>query len=121
MMQLFAKNGLFLFKFLYYRKFHGNGIFLANGCTVEQNSRKKTLLKIKFYFQLIHTDLFKSLAIYQFGFVPIFKHSYLVTNNLLPNFLMAVIHSFFNIMSSLIPWDQNGGSGETDAQVKILI
>ena len=47
----FCSNGLFLFKFLYYRKFHGNCIFLANGCTVEQNSRKKTPLKVKFYFQ----------------------------------------------------------------------
>ena len=34
---------------------------------------------------------------------------------------MAVTNSFLNIMSSLIPWGQNGGSGETDAQVKILI
>ena len=40
-----------------------------------------------------------------------FTHSYLVTSNLQPNFLMAVTHSFFNIM----------GSGEKNAQVKILI
>ena len=33
---------------------------------------------------------------------------------------MAVTHPFFNIMSSVIP-KQNVGSGETDAQVKILI
>ena len=44
----------------------------------------------------------------------IFTHFYLATSNLLPNFLMTVTHSFFKIMSSLIPWDQNGGSEETD-------
>ena len=50
-----------------------------------------------------------------------FTHLYLVTSNLLPNFLITVTHSFFNIMSSLIPLDKNGGSREKNAQVKILI
>ena len=40
---------------------------------------------------------------------------------MLPNFLTTVTHSFFNIMSSVIPLDKNGGSGEKNAQVKILI
>ena len=50
-----------------------------------------------------------------------FTHWCLVTGNLLPNFLTTVTHSFFNIMSSVIPLDKNGGSGEKNAQVKILI
>ena len=35
---------------------------------------------------------------------------FLVTSNLLPNFLIAATHSFFNIMSSVIALDQNVGS-----------
>ena len=58
---------------------------------------------------------------YRFGCGLTFTHFCLVTGNLLPNFLTAVNHSFFNIMSSVIPLDKNGGSGEKDAQVKILI
>ena len=50
-----------------------------------------------------------------------FTHFYLVTSNLLPNFLINVTHSFFHIMSSLIPLNQNVGSGEKDVQVKIMI
>ena len=50
-----------------------------------------------------------------------FTHLYLVTSNLLPNFIITVTHSFFNIMSSVIPLHQNVGSGEKDVQVKIMI
>merc|ERR1712155_183678 len=50
-----------------------------------------------------------------------FTHFCLVTGNLLPNFLTTVNHSFLNIMSSVIPLDENGGSGEKNAQVEILI
>ena len=50
-----------------------------------------------------------------------FTHFCLVTGNLLPNFLTTVNHSFFNIMSSVIPLDKNGGIGEKNAQVEILI
>ena len=32
-------------------KFHENCNFLANGCSVEQNSRKETPLKIKLYYK----------------------------------------------------------------------
>ena len=35
-----------------------------------------------------------------------FTHFCLVTGNLLPNFLTTVTHSFFNIMSSVIPLDK---------------
>ena len=58
---------------------------------------------------------------YQFGCSLTFTHFYLVTSNLLPNFLITVTYSFFNIMSSVIPLHQNGGSGEKNAQVKIMI
>ena len=49
-----------------------------------------------------------------------FTHFCLATGNLLPNFLTTVTHSFFKIMSSVIFLDKNGGSGEKNAQVKIL-
>ena len=39
-----------------------------------------------------------------------FTHFYLVTSNLLPNFLIAVTHSVFNIMSSVIALNQIDGS-----------
>ena len=58
---------------------------------------------------------------YRFGCGLTFTHFYLVTTNLLPNFLITVTYSFFNIMSSVIPLHQNVGSGEKDAQVKIMI
>ena len=58
---------------------------------------------------------------YRFGCGLTFTHFYLVTSNLLLNFLIAVAHSFFNIMLSLTPLNKNGGSGEKNAQVKILI
>ena len=45
----FAKNGLFLFNFLFFRKFHGNSIFLVSGCILQQSLRKETPLKIQFY------------------------------------------------------------------------
>ena len=42
----------------------------------------------------------------QFDFGLTFTHFKLVTSNLLPNFLVALTHSFFNIMSSVKPVDQ---------------
>ena len=39
-----------------------------------------------------------------------FTHFYLVTSNLLPNFLIVVTHSVFNIMSSVIALNQIDGS-----------
>ena len=38
-----------------------------------------------------------------------FSHFYLLTSNLLPNFLIAVTHSVFNIMSSVIALNQIDG------------
>ena len=46
-----------------------------------------------------------------------FTHFCLVTGNLLPNFLTTVIHSFFNIMSSVIPLDK---MGEVEKQMQRL-
>ena len=45
-----------------------------------------------------------------FGCGLTFTHFYLVTSNLLPDFLIAVTHSVFNIMSSEIPLNQIVGS-----------
>ena len=39
-----------------------------------------------------------------------FSHFYLLTSNLLPNFLISVTHSVFNIMSSMKALDQIDGS-----------
>ena len=40
------------FSILFMEKVHGNCIFLAKGCVVEQNSKKETPLKIWFYYQV---------------------------------------------------------------------
>ena len=45
---------------------------------------------------------------YQFGCGLTFSHFYIVAGNLLPNFLIIVTHSIFNIMSSVIPLNKNG-------------
>ena len=66
-------------------------------------------------------DLFLTLAMASVWSDLTFTHFCLVNGNLLPNFLTTVTHSFFNIMSSVIPLDKNGGSGEKNAQVEILI
>ena len=47
---------------------------------------------------------------HQFDFGLTFTHFYLVTSNLLPNFLIAVTHSVFHIMSSVIHLNQIVGS-----------
>ena len=47
---------------------------------------------------------------HQFDFGLTFSYFYLVTSNLLPNFLIAVSHSIFDIMSSVIPLNQIVGS-----------
>ena len=52
----FAKNGLFLLNFLFFRKFHGNSIFLVSGCILRQSLRKETPLKIQFYCQVTITQ-----------------------------------------------------------------
>ena len=39
-----------------------------------------------------------------------FSHIYLLTSNFLPNFLIAVTHSVFKIMSSVIALNQIDGS-----------
>ena len=39
-----------------------------------------------------------------------FSHFYLLTSNLLPNFLISVTHSVFNIMSSMKALNQIDGS-----------
>ena len=50
-------NELFLLNFLfsYSGEFYEKCVFLAKGCVMEQISRKKTKLKIQFYFQSIIT------------------------------------------------------------------
>merc|ERR1712079_799440 len=58
---------------------------------------------------------------HQFGCGLAFTHFYLVTSDLLFNFLVAVAHSFFNILSGLTPLDKGGGSGRRNAQVGVLI
>ena len=45
---------------------------------------------------------------YWFGCGLTFTHFYLVASNLLPNFLIIITHSIFNIMLSGIPLNKNG-------------
>ena len=52
----FAKNGQFLVNFLFFRKFHGNSIFLVSGCILRQSLRKETPFKIQFYCQVTITQ-----------------------------------------------------------------
>ena len=47
--------------------------------------------------------------------------NFLILDLDLTHFLITANHSFFNIVSSVIPLDKYGGSGERDAQIKILI
>ena len=71
--------------------------FLAKGCVIEQNARKQTLLEIQFYFPAYPLGPILKLGN---GMVCglTFSHFYRVTFNLLPNFLIAVTHSVFNII-----------------------
>ena len=48
-------------------------------------------------------------------------HFYLAASNLLPNFLIIVTHSIFNIMSSGIPLNKNGTCVEDFVLVKYVI
>ena len=95
----------------FWRKISWKLYFLAIGCVLEQNLRKETPLRIQFYCQNIMTlpieTISKAWQWYSFDFGINFTHFYIVTSNLLPNFLMAVSHSFFNIMVSELfssPW-----------------
>ena len=47
-----------------------------------------------------------------------FTHFYLVASNLIPNFIIIVTHSIFNIMSSVIPLNKNGTCVEDFVLVK---
>ena len=71
-----------------------------------QYLRKETPLKVKFYYQ---TNIIQPIETFseawkwhQFDSGLICTHYYLVTRHVLPNFLIAVSQSFFNILSSVI-------------------
>ena len=108
---LMPKMDCFIQIISFEEKFHGNCIFLANGCVLEQNLRKETPLRIQFYCQNIMTlpieTFSKAWQWHRFDFGINFTHFYIVTSNLLPNFLMALTHSFFNILLSVTPLDPN--------------
>ena len=122
---LLPKMDCFCSIFVLQKKIHGNCIFLAKGCIVAPNSRKQTPLKIRFYFQTninqpINT-FFKSWQWHQFNIGLTITLFCFVTCNFLPNFIIALTHSIFNIKSSVIPLDEMSHCVEKDAQVKILI
>ena len=48
------------------------------------------------------TDFSEAWEWHWFDFAHTFTHFYLLTSNLLPNFLISVTHSFFNIILSVI-------------------
>ena len=99
--------------FLKKRKFIKNSPFLANGCVKKQNARKQTPLEMEFYCQYYITlpigTFFKAWQWHCLNCGLTFTHFYLVTSDLLPNFLIAVTHSGFNIMSSVIALNQIDG------------
>ena len=111
---LMPKMDCFHSIFCFTEKFHGNCIFLAKGCVLEQKLRKETPLKIPFYCQNVMylpiKTFSKAWQWHWFDFGINFTHFYIVTSNLLQNFLMVLTHTFFNIMLSVIPQDQNVGS-----------
>ena len=107
------------------RKLNKNSPFCAKACNVEQNSRKETLLKIQFYFQTIPTQpittFLKSWKWHRFNIGLNIKLFCFVSCNLLPNFVIALTQSIFNLKSSVIPLDEMSHCVEKDAQVEILI
>ena len=52
----FAHNGMILLKIPFSGEFYEKCVFLAKGCIMEQNLRKKTQLKIQFYFLSLITE-----------------------------------------------------------------
>ena len=107
------------------QKLNKNSPFWAKGCIVAQNSRKQTPLKIRFYFQTninrpINT-FSKSWEWHQFTIGLTITLFCFVNCNFLPNFVIALTHSIFNLKWSVIPLDEMSHCVEKDAQVKILI
>ena len=123
--RLLHKIVCFLLKKFFYRKICRICIFLSKGCVLAQNSRKQTLLKIQFYFQtnLIQpiTTFLKSWKWHWFNIGLNITLFCFVSCNLLPDFVIALTHSIFNLKSSVIPLDKMSHCVEKDAQVKILI
>ena len=103
-MQRFARKWDFHAIFLKKRKFIKNSPFLANGCVKKQNARKQTPLEMEFYCQYYITlpigTFFKAWQWHCLNCGLTFTHFYLVTSDLLPNFLIAVTHSVFNNIKS---------------------
>ena len=112
-------------KFSVKRKLNKNSPICAKACNVEQNSRKETPLKIQFYFQTNLTQPITTfLKCWKWHWFNIGLNITLfcfVSSNLLPNFVIALTHSIFNLKSSVIPLDKMSHCVEKDAQVKILI
>ena len=123
--RLLHKMDCFCLIFFLQNFFYGICIFLTKGCIVAQNSRKQTLLKIQFYFQinLIQpiTTFLKSWKWQWFNIGLNITLFCFVSCNLLPDFVIALTHSIFNLKSSVIPLDKMSHCVEKDAQVKILI
>ena len=123
--RLVHKMDCFCLIFFLQNFFYGICIFLTKDCIVAQNSRKQTPLKIRFYFQTninrpINT-FSKSWEWHQFTIGLTITLFCFVNCNFLPNFVIALTHSIFNLKWSVIPLDEMSHCVEEDAQVKILI
>ena len=123
--QPLAQNGLFSLNFLFYGKNSWKLAHFSKWLHFRAKFKKEdpTWNQILLPANDHPTPMDHSIAWewYRFGCSLTFTHLYLVISNLLPDFLITVTHSFFNIMSSVIPLNKNGGSGEKSVQVKILI
>ena len=123
--RLLHKMDCFCLIFFLQNFFYGICIFLTKDCIVAQNSRKQTLLKIQFYFQTIPTQpittFLKSWKWHRFNIGLNIKLFCFVSCNMLPNFVIALTQSIFNLKSSVIPLDEMSHCVEKDVQVEILI
>ena len=95
--------------FFFFRKFHGNSIFLVNGCSLGPNARKGTPFKIQFYCQgtinLLSAPFLNHINGIGF-FLFISSPLCLLAGNLQPDFQIAVTHSILKLKSILRPPDK---------------
>ena len=102
-MQLFARNMKFLWNVSEKKKIDQKTVLFGKKLCQRAKCKKadptwnSILLPVQHH--PTHWGIFESLAMEWFDCGLTFTHFYLVTSNLLPNFLIAVIHSVFNIMS----------------------
>ena len=98
---LMPKNGLFHSILCFTETYHGN--WLCPGAKFKKGDPTSNSIYWQNIMNLPIETFLKLEKWHWFDFGINFSHFYIVSSNLLPNFLLAVTHSFFNIMLSVIP------------------